>query len=145
MRALAASLAGPFDVCVCLWQSFGYFDAETNEDVLRQMGSLLRPGGRMILDIYHPSYFTTHQGHRTIERHGRAITISEQLDSNHPAVEIDYGPDAAPDRMEWELYTPESIQTLATRHGLRTILACALCDETQPPTADVPRMQLVFE
>ncbi len=42
MRDLAASVAGPFDVCVCLWQSFGYFDAATNEDILRQMGDLLR-------------------------------------------------------------------------------------------------------
>jgi SAM-dependent methyltransferase len=145
MRNLAASVAGPFDVCVCLWQSFGYFDAATNADVLRQMGGLLRPGGRLILDIYHPGYFATHQGERTQERNGRAITISERLDGNHLSVDIDYGPDVAPDRMEWELYTPEAIQALAAGHDLRTILACALCDETQPPTSELIRMQLVFE
>jgi SAM-dependent methyltransferase len=145
MRDLAASVAGPFDVCVCLWQSFGYFDAATNADVLRQMGDLLRPGGRLILDIYHPGYFATHQGERTVERNGRAITISERLDGNHLSVDIDYGPDVAPDRMEWELYTPEAIQTIAARHSLRTVLASALYDETQPPTPDMIRMQLVFE
>ncbi len=145
MRDLAASVTGPFDVCVCLWQSFGYFDAVTNEDVLRQMRDLLRPGGRLILDIYHAGYFAAHQGQRTIERNGRAITISERLDGHHLSVEIDYGSDAAPDRMEWELYTPDAIQTLAARHGLDAVLACTLCDETQPPSADVIRMQLVFE
>ena len=145
MRDLAASVAGPFDVCVCLWQSFGYFDAATNEDILRQMGDLLRPGGRLILDIYHPGFYAAHQGERTVERNGRAITISERLNANHLTVDIDYGPDAAPDRMEWELYTPGAIQTIAARHGLRTVLACTLCDETQLPTPDMIRMQLVFE
>ena len=145
MRDLAASVAGPFDVCVCLWQSFGYFDATTNEDILRQMGDLLRPGGRLILDIYHPGYFAAHQGVRTTERNGRAITISERLDGSHLSVDIDYGSDVPPDRMEWELYTPDAIQALAALHGLQTILTCTLCDETQVPTPDMIRMQLVFE
>jgi hypothetical protein len=109
------------------------------------MGDLLRPGGRLILDIYHPGFYATHQGERTVERNGRAIAISERLNANHLTVDIDYGPDAAPDRMEWELYTPEAIQTIAARHGLRTVLACTLCDETQLPTPDMIRMQLVFE
>jgi SAM-dependent methyltransferase len=145
MRELAASVSGPFDVCVCLWQSFGYFDAATNENILRQMGDLLRPDGRLILDIYHPGYFASHQGERTAERNGRDITIAERLEGNHLSVGIDYGPDAPPDRMEWELYTPAAIQTLAARHGLQAILACTNCDETQAPTSDLPRMQLVFE
>jgi SAM-dependent methyltransferase len=145
MRDLAASVAGPFDVCVCLWQSFGYFDAATNEDILRQMGDLLRPGGRLILDIYHPGFYAAHQGVSTQERNGRTITSLTRLEGSHLTVDIDYGSDAAPDRMEWELYTPEAIQALAARHGLRTALACTLCDETQPPTPDVIRMQLVFE
>jgi SAM-dependent methyltransferase len=145
VRDLAACVAGPFDACVCLWQSFGYFGAATNEDILRQMGDLLRPGGRLILDIYHPGYFASHQGERTVERNGRSITISERLDENHLSVDIDYGSDVPPDRMEWELYTPDAIQALAARHGLRTILACTLCDETQLPTPDMIRMQLVFE
>ncbi|HEY7020333.1 MAG TPA: class I SAM-dependent methyltransferase [Ktedonobacterales bacterium] len=145
MRDLAASVTGPFDACVCLWQSFGYFDAATNEDILRQMSELLHPGGRLMLDIYHPGYFMAHQGERTVERNGRAITISERLNGNHLSVDIDYGSDVAPDRMEWELYTPEAIQTLAARHGLRTVLACTLCDETQPPAPDLSRMQFVFE
>ena len=29
MRDLA-SIGGPFDAIICLWQSFGYFDSETN-------------------------------------------------------------------------------------------------------------------
>ena len=145
MRDLAASVAGPFDVCVCLWQSFGYFDAATNEDILRQMGDLLRPGGRLILDIYHPGFYAAHQGVSTQERNGRAITSLTCLEGSHLTVDIDYGSDFAPDRMEWELYTPEAIQTIAARYSLRTVLACALCDETQRPTPDVIRMQLVFE
>jgi len=145
MRDLAVSVAGPFDACVCLWQSFGYFGAATNEDILRQMADLLRPDGRLILDIYHRDYCVAHQGVRTVERNGRAITISERMDGNHLTVDINYASDVAPDRMEWELYTPDAIQTLAARHSLRTIHACTNYDETQPPTSDMIRMQFVFE
>ena len=56
------SLPGRFDAVVSLWQSFGYFDAATNADVLRQAGDRLRPGGRLLLDLYHRDFFARRQG-----------------------------------------------------------------------------------
>ena len=36
-------LGGTFDAVICLWQSFGDFDAATNENVISQIGISLAP------------------------------------------------------------------------------------------------------
>ena len=41
-----ASVPGRFDAVLCLWQSFGYFDPETNRTVLRQIHDELGSNGR---------------------------------------------------------------------------------------------------
>lgn len=49
MRAIP--LTGPYDAVVNLFTSFGYFDSdEENGKVLQEMGRVLKPGGRFILD-----------------------------------------------------------------------------------------------
>lgn len=53
---------GAFDVVLCWWQSFGYFDEATNADVLRQICSKLRGGGRLLSDIYQRRYWEQNQG-----------------------------------------------------------------------------------
>jgi SAM-dependent methyltransferase len=91
MRELAAAVSGAFDAAICMWQSFGYFDAATNADVLRQMREALRPGGRLILDLYNRDAFSEGSGAETTERAGRAITTTQTLAGDRLAVAIDYG------------------------------------------------------
>lgn len=61
MRDLRAVPAGG-DAVICMWQSFGYFDADQNLAVLHGIRDLLRPRGRLVLDIYHRDFFEAHQG-----------------------------------------------------------------------------------
>lgn len=43
---------GKFDVCVCLFSSFGYFDTDQkNESVLHEMAKTLRPGGTLVIHL----------------------------------------------------------------------------------------------
>jgi SAM-dependent methyltransferase len=56
-----------FDVAIILGQSFGYFDAATNRDVLARVASGVREGGRVVLDLWNPEFFATHQGQRELE------------------------------------------------------------------------------
>jgi SAM-dependent methyltransferase len=144
MRAVD-EVSGTFDAVVCLWQSFGYFDAATNTAVLRRMAAKLRPAGRLLLDLYHRDYFVAHQGTATDERAGRRITTTRRMDGDRLTVMIDYGADTQSDTIEWQLFTPHEIATLAGGLGLRQVLACADFDETQPPTPAQPRMQMLFE
>src|SRR5690349_3597199 len=51
-----SSLTTTFDAAMILWQSFGYFDSATNNRILADIAGLLRPGGRLLLDLYHPGF-----------------------------------------------------------------------------------------
>jgi SAM-dependent methyltransferase len=144
MRNLS-ELSDSFDGVLCLWQSFGYFDAAGNEAVLGGMAARLRPGGRLILDLYHREYFARRLGRRTLERDGWTITAITDLSGDRLTETLDYGPGGGGDRFDWQLYTPEEIAQRAGRHGLRRLLTCAWYDETRPASAAEARMQLVFE
>jgi SAM-dependent methyltransferase len=143
MRDLAA-LPDGFDGALLLWQSFGQFDAATNEDVLRQIVSHLRPGGRFILDIYHREFFAAHLEEQRYEQHGRTITGTRRMEGHRLTVTLDYGPDLPRDEYSWELYTPDEIAEMARRVGLELAVCCVWFDEARPAAADVARLQCVF-
>jgi SAM-dependent methyltransferase len=144
MRHLNA-YAGAFDAVVCLWQSFGYFDDATNAAVLQGMAACLRPGGRLILDLYHRGFFAARSGERRFERDGVAIVSRSRLVGERLTVELAYAASELGDRFEWRLYTPDEIVELADAAGLRATLACADFREGRAPSEESPRMQLVFE
>jgi SAM-dependent methyltransferase len=51
MRRLPAEWTGRFDRLVNWTTAFGYFDDDTNRDVLAAMARVLRPGGRLAMDL----------------------------------------------------------------------------------------------
>ncbi|CAM3843469.1 class I SAM-dependent methyltransferase [Deinococcus frigens] len=134
---------GVFDAVVILWQSFGYFDDATNAAVLREIHAKLRPGGRLILDVYHREAFERHQGRRTFERGGVQITEHRRMDGRRLHVELDYG-EGASDVFDWRLYSPEELNALAGARGFAPLLACTGFDQARPASPGAPRMQLVF-
>lgn len=142
MRHLAA-LTGPFDAVLCLWQSFGHFDPGTNAAILREIGRMLRPGGRFILDIYHRGFFEAHQGARLVEIQGNTISITNTMQGDRLLARLDYVDGR--EIFEWQLFTPDEIIGLAQEFGLACLLACTWFDEQQAATPEQPRMQLVFE
>ena len=42
---------GTFDALLCLGTTFGFFDDESNRDVLRRLHQALKPGGKLMLDV----------------------------------------------------------------------------------------------
>jgi SAM-dependent methyltransferase len=138
-------LPGSFDAAVCLWQSFGYFDAATNAEVLAQIGRKLKPGGRCALDIYHRDFFERNQGIRSFERGGAAVSETKRMDGDRLIVRLDYMARGETDEFEWQLFRPEEIRALAEQSGFTLLNVCTGFDETLPASAEQPRMQLVFE
>jgi SAM-dependent methyltransferase len=134
---------GPFDAVVCLWASFGFFDAAGNRGLLRAIRESLRPGGRFIVDLYHCDFFIDKEGERTHDRAGRRVVETKSIRNGRLTVTLDYD-DGTRDRFHWELFTPQSLVDAAAEAGLAEVLACSAFDESQPPSAGVPRMQLVF-
>ncbi|MEO3946968.1 class I SAM-dependent methyltransferase [Gorillibacterium sp. CAU 1737] len=70
-------LTGPYDAVVNLFTSFGYFETdEENGAVLAEIGRLLRPGGRFLLDFMNARYVEHHLVPSS-ERQDGAVTIRE--------------------------------------------------------------------
>jgi SAM-dependent methyltransferase len=136
---------GPFSAALNLWQSFGYGDAAANAAILRAVRERLASRGRFLLDIYHRGFFAARQGEQRFTQGGHEITETKAMDGDRLTVTLDYGPDAPADRFDWQVFTPDEIGALAVASGFRMVLACAGFDERQAPSAEVPRMQLLFE
>jgi len=123
-------LDGTFDGVICMWASFGYFTSAVNRRVLAAMIEKLRPGGRLVLELYNRAFFDSRQGVRNLE-HG--VTETKRVRDGRLFVELDYG-DGQRDEMEWELFSPT---------GIKEAVALRCIHERVSP--DVPRMVHVFE
>ena len=143
MRALD-SLGERFDGVTNLWHSFGYFDDATNQDVLRQMGERLRPGGRVVIDVYNRDHIATLPLVETYERGGRLVKSTRSWSGPRHKVELEYE-GGGRDELEWRLYTPAEFRALAAAAGLRVRLACAWFRESLAPRPEHARMQFVLE
>ncbi|MGQ0434541.1 MAG: class I SAM-dependent methyltransferase [Microthrixaceae bacterium] len=143
MRDLGV-IDGVFDAVVVLWQSFGYFDTATNDQVLAAIAALLRPGGRLLLDVFHRGYFEANQGTVTGVRTPAAESITNTMTGNRLTSTIRYA-DGESESMEFELYWPAELTSRAEQAGLRAVEACCWWDDARPPTASEQRYQLVLE
>jgi SAM-dependent methyltransferase len=62
MRAL--QFDGVFDACFCWQTSFGYFDDDTNLNILRRLHRALQPGGELLLEVVNRDYVVDDMPHR---------------------------------------------------------------------------------
>lgn len=141
-------LASEFDGVINMWQSFSYFDTETNKDILCQIHRKLALGGRFIVDMYNRDYFERHQGFQRREINGIIVESNGYIQGNRWHSVLKYSDEHGErgrDRMEWKMFTPGDFSTLAAGCGFATLLSCAWSDERTPPSPDIPRMQIVLE
>jgi SAM-dependent methyltransferase len=68
MRQLAYE--AEFDAVLLLSGSFGFFDDATNRDVLARMAWSLRPGGRMLIDVFDPTQMVVRPPRRSWSAYG---------------------------------------------------------------------------
>jgi len=84
MRNIRTALSNeePFDGILCLWTSFGFYDDDTNDDILRQCLKLVNPGGFFALDIVNRDWLLRNFSERRFERiKDRLILYDSQFDS----------------------------------------------------------------
>jgi len=143
MRRLDA-LGDRFDGAINLWASFGYFDDATNEEVLRQMAGVLRPGGRALIDVYNRDHMRKLPETEITERAGTRVSTKRSWSGDRFRVELTYATGNR-DEFEWRLYTADELSRLCDLVGLDTVLACAGFNESLPPSVAHARMQLVLE
>ena len=133
-----------FDAIIVMGQSFGYFDQATNRDLLRRLGVGIRNGGRIILDLWNPEFFDTHQGARNLKTARGIVRETKHLENGRLLVDLNY-PDCTREKFEWQLFTPEQMTRLADSVGLILLLACSGFDKNNLPSPDDPRIQFVLE
>ena len=61
---------GAFDAVLLLSGSFGFYDDETNEDVLARMARALRPGGQVLIDVFDPTRMVVRPPRRSWSQYG---------------------------------------------------------------------------
>jgi SAM-dependent methyltransferase len=138
------SLDDTFDAAMILWQSFGYFDGVTNDRVLGDIAELLRPGGRPLLDVYHPTFVRQNVGDQVSTRAADCRSIRNAVEGGRLISTITYV-DGSHEAMDFELFMPEDLIARAGRHGLELLHACSWWDPEQPPSEDAHRYQLVLQ
>lgn len=135
---------GVCDVAIVMSQSFGYFDAATNRDLLRRLATGLREGGRVILDLWNPDFFTAHQGERNFELADGTVHERKFVKNGRLFVHLDY-PVGGQDDFEWQLFTIEEMNSLAESVGLTLSASCTDFDIAAEPSPTKPRMQFILE
>jgi SAM-dependent methyltransferase len=74
MRAL--DYDAQFQAILLLSGSFGFFDEATNEDVLARIARALRPGGRVLIDVFDPTHMVVRPPRRSWFRLAGGISMS---------------------------------------------------------------------
>jgi len=142
MRAIS-QLGEQFDGVLSLWQSFGYFSPAENDKVLREIHGLIRPRGRLLLDVFHAEYFRGRQGPRSELPDGVSFLEDWVVgDRVHSRIRYD---DGAEETMDFEIFTPEQLAARAGVAGFRLVEACCWWDRDRPPDPEQPRFQLTLE
>lgn len=134
-----------FDGVICLWQSFGFADPDENRVILEAMTRRLRPGGRLLLDLYNRDALARLPTEERDVRRGREVGTIRRLEGDRYRVRLDYSGTDDRDTFDWQVFTPDTLRALGARCGLSAILACAWFDPDVAPGPEHVRMQLLFE
>jgi SAM-dependent methyltransferase len=139
-----AQLPGSFDAVLNLWHSFGFQDAATNQSVLEAFRERLRPGGRVILDLYNREHAISRP---LIERAQRNdVSIETRRTWLGPRLQLELFYDGVPgDRFDWHMYSPQELTAVCNEVGFDVVLTCAWFDPAVAVSPDHARMQFVLE
>jgi hypothetical protein len=124
-------------------QSFGYFDPETNRDVLGRLANGVREGGRVIVDLWNPEFFVAHQGERELNGPTGTVRENKRVEGDRLFVDLEY-PSGNREQFEWQLFSPAQMGDLARSVGLELLISCTDFDACVPPSAEKPRIQFVL-
>jgi SAM-dependent methyltransferase len=144
-----STLEGTYDGVMLFWQTFGFFAGEARVGLFRELCRLLRPSGRLVLDLFNRQFFThdRDEEHYPVPIH----VYSPFFESEHLRTMLSYEDDLRfRDRRlayfsDPSLPSPGEIAGLTSNYHLRMIAACSDYDPAIVATPQRPRMQLVFE
>jgi SAM-dependent methyltransferase len=133
-----------FDALIIMGQSFGHFDADTNQMILGRFAAGLRHRGRLLLDLWNRDFFASHQGERDFQVPDGAVREAKRVEGDRLFVHLAYAT-GDQERFEWQLFTPETIKAVATPLGLHLIGCSSDFGDLAMCSSSMPRIQFVLE
>ena len=137
---------GPFDAALSWFTSFGYFDDEGNRRVLSEYRRVLRPGGRLLVEMHNRDHFVRHF---TPAPFSFSVQVGDDLMMNTSTFDCVEG------RMETDRLVVRDGQVRRSHHSVRVpaitelrawILAAGFSEvefrarDGQEPSIDRPRL-----
>ncbi len=135
---------GAHDVVIIMGQSFGHFDAATNSAVLGRLAAGVSRRGRVVLDLWNPDFFVSHQGERDFHFPDGVVHESKRVQDGRLFVQLTY-PGGEHEDFEWQLFTHGEMEALAASVALTVIACCTDFDRSSAPCASKARIQFVLE
>jgi SAM-dependent methyltransferase len=129
-----------FDGALLLWNSIGFVGRSADLDTMSGLTEVLRPGGKVVLDLYHPDWLQRNE--RSGEPDERGAVVRRWMRDGRCCNEIRYASGRVDD-IQFDVYRPEDMSDLCRRAGLEPGLGMAWWNPQSRPSADVPRYQLV--
>jgi SAM-dependent methyltransferase len=136
--------AAAYDLAIVMSQSFGYFDAAANRDLLQRLANGIREGGRILLDLWNPEFFAAHQDERDLQTAAGLVHETKRVENGRLFVRLDY-PGGGQDNFEWQLFTAPEMRSLAESVRLHLTIACTDFDAATDPSPENPRIQFVLK
>lgn len=109
-----STLDGTFDVALILWNSIGFGDRTEDARTLQDVAQRLRPGGLLLLDLYHPDWLERNQ--QTGHRDERGAIIDRTVRDGRCMHRIEYHTGEV-DRIAFNVYLPSEMMSMLATAG----------------------------
>lgn len=139
-QAHAGAMRWTVDAALILWNSLGYVDRAADLATLRSVAHVLRPGGRLVLDLYHPEWLRGQPSQPTQPRPG--VSVRRWVESNRCINEIRYA-DESTDRIAFNVYMPDEARALMYEAGITAATEMVWWDPSQSASSAHARYQII--
>jgi SAM-dependent methyltransferase len=129
-----------FDVVTSYWNSIGFGSRDEDALVLRAIRQVLRPAGRLLIELYHPEWLEAHQLRGVADPRG--ATVDRWLEDGRSCHTFRYA-DGSIDDIRFNVYRPDEMARVLTDAGFRVEERLVWWKTEQQPGPDQPRYQLV--
>ncbi len=127
-----------FDAALLLWNSIGFTSRADDERTLRGVATVIRPGGKFLIDLYHPEWLSD-QPDVPVKLSG--ATVRRWMSDARCFHIIEYE-NGDIDDIQFNVYTPDEIGAMLSDVGLQVQSRMTWWTTERAPTRACARYQL---
>ena len=127
-----------FDGAFVLWNSIGFRTRANDHETLRGVAQVLRPGGKFVIELYHPEWLADQP---TIEVQSRGAAVRRWIEDGRCFHVITYD-DGTVDDIQFNVYLPDEITAVLERVGLMVVSRLTWWTAERAPSRVCARYQL---